>query len=502
MSASDIPSISKRKNNAFDGRDSQGLVDLSGVIKPSNAYSTISSILQKKSDVGGFADTSRHTIESQDNGNGTTSLSIVKRPKVPASQAVAIVSAQKMVSISDISTTSRNKGISTVSKNKNVSPFGDTTIQDAQYREMVDDVFSGGFRSGDSKSNGFRAKKAKNINVTRQRSELPEMQAISLQKQKTRSQIAKSPAKQQHWGDDTLARIDNTVDRYITNPARVVDGTIGYVGDTIKKGMRKQAKEIKDDFSYTLETNRLARATRDDYYNKQKEIENGIKRTNKIEKAKQEGIYYAKTTALDRTVDRAKKVQKAGNTAIKAVAPVVVGTLKTLDAAVELFGNSAVGKNINRNAEAEYRHLRSAGRRARGSIVGSSNKGTLVKQHSIGTNNYTPVNAGVTLFGVTARYERGIANRVELHFYYKGQRVKHDHINYILTRQQINQLKKAAKNAILGQPVQANVASSTPVQPNTAVNKPAFNGGTRKNLNQPKTATRSGLVHRNKSGVV
>jgi hypothetical protein len=345
----------------------------------------------------------------------------------------------KIETVGDIANVNQNKDIATVSQNKSVRPSkskqknwfsDDKHIQDAKYHEMTNEILDELEYEPHYVSDGFRTEKStaktapKRISMTKQTTEPASIQAISLQKRKTRSQLVQKEPEY-----PSKARNNN-----------------------------------RDDPNWLI------------------------------------------NQMFECMVGTGKVVGKAGKTVAKTAGKAVGEGFKIIDQGATAFGNSTIGKNLNHNAEVEYAHLRSAGRRARGSIIATGNKraaGSLVKQHSFGTTNTTyntQTNAGATLYGVTARYEKGIGNRVELHYYYRGQRVTHDNINYILSKQQINQLKKAAKNAILG--VQANIGSTKPVRPNTTVNKPVFNNGTRKVLSQPKTTTASGLVRRNKSGVV
>jgi hypothetical protein len=548
VSSAEFPaSLKKRSSGQYITAD-QGLIDISSQFN-TNVPTAISSILKRKSDVSRSVDMTRHTIENQINpATGNTALSIVKRNKVPVSQAVAVVSKQKMVStsifhpereesVSDIATFHQNQDIATVSgkamtrpskRKQNKNPFGNTPIQDAEYKELTGNILSEMESSGKYKvSKSFKpqseaprkaSKEANTSWITGDSSprefirkgasaEPPAMRAISAQKQKTISNLAKSP--QKHWGDDTLKSIDGTVDKYITNPATVAGGVAEYIGGTIKKGMQKQAKEIRDDISYELETNRQARATKNEYYKKQHEIAQVTRRFNKIEQAKKDGIYYGNTNVAERTLHRAQKVQKVGNQLIKATAPIIGDAFRAIDAGATAFSNSTIGKNLNRNAETEFQQLRLTGTRARGSIITCGNKGSLVTQHNFATNNTkynTGANAGSSSSygGVYCKYERGLGGRPELHFYSanSGRRITHTQVSLILPKQIISKLKQEAKSRIFGQPVQANVASSTPVQPIQTINKPTLGNQRTKTLNRPKVATKSGLVHRNKSGVV
>jgi hypothetical protein len=220
MSSAEFPpSISKRKSNAYDSRDAQGLVDMSGLIKTSNVYNNISGVLQRKSNVGGYVDTTRHTIENQENDKGIKSLSIVKRQRVPVSQAVAVVSAQKMVgtsifhpareeSVSDIATFNKNQDISTVSgkamarpSKRNRNYFGDEHIQDASYVEMTEEILremeSPKYKVYKPEFSKAPPKNAKDLGLA-ERSKVPEpvdFAVISATKQKTKQSLVKRPTR-------------------------------------------------------------------------------------------------------------------------------------------------------------------------------------------------------------------------------------------------------------------------------------------------------------------
>jgi hypothetical protein len=270
VSSAEFPSQLKKKSSGQYITADQGFVDISSQFRQNNVPEAISSILKRKSDVSRSVDMTRHTIEP---ATETTAMSIVKRPKIPSNQVVAVVSAQKVIGtslwhpahteqVTDIATFNKNQDIATVSQNKNIrlskrkqqNPFGDSPIQDAHYREMTDNILSEMESSPkyniskSSRKPSEAPRKASRHTVddswitgdssprefTKGAStEPPSMRAISAQKQKTVSQLAqKQPVK--HWGDDSLKRIDDTVDKYITNPATVIGGTAEYVGGTIK----------------------------------------------------------------------------------------------------------------------------------------------------------------------------------------------------------------------------------------------------------------------------
>jgi len=139
--------LDKKNTEAYDGNlmDSYGFPKVSGLFKQTNVSSNVNYILQRKSDVSRAIDTTRHT---------TDGTSITKQPKIPSSQAVTVVSAQKMVGtsifhpskqeyVSDIATFQQFQGASTVSgkaipskRKHNKNPFGDSPIFDADYVDM------------------------------------------------------------------------------------------------------------------------------------------------------------------------------------------------------------------------------------------------------------------------------------------------------------------------------------------------------------------------------
>ena len=106
----------------------------------------------------------RYTIETQDNGDGSTTTSIVKRVKIPSTKALVHVPPQKMTKkkvyhpyreeqISDIKTVSQNKNFAAFSSNNTAKPSkkrqqkqrkysfdDDMLILDAKYTEMADEL--------------------------------------------------------------------------------------------------------------------------------------------------------------------------------------------------------------------------------------------------------------------------------------------------------------------------------------------------------------------------
>jgi hypothetical protein len=145
----DIPPSLKKINsghyNAYDAPNpvGEGFPIISGLFKTRRAI-----------------DTSRHTIETSVDSNGNVITSIAKRPQVPSTQALAVVSQKlsaaniyhqsKIETVGDIANISQNQYVANVPQNKSVrpskkqnkNPFGDTPIYDATYREMTEEILS------------------------------------------------------------------------------------------------------------------------------------------------------------------------------------------------------------------------------------------------------------------------------------------------------------------------------------------------------------------------
>ena len=231
------PSLKKRSEvykNAYDEPNpvGEGFPIVSGLFKTMRAI-----------------DTSRHTIETSADSNGNVITSIAKRPQVPSTQALAVVSQKlsaaniynpsKIETVGDIANISQNQYVANVSQNKSVrpskkqnkNPFGDTPIYDTSYREMTEEILSEIESSGKYKvSKASRpptevprkaSKEANTVWITgedtsrpefakaqyndarklglAQRSKSPEPSSISVisdSKQKIRESLKKRPAKQ------------------------------------------------------------------------------------------------------------------------------------------------------------------------------------------------------------------------------------------------------------------------------------------------------------------
>jgi hypothetical protein len=236
--------------------------------------------------------------------------------------------------------------------------------------------------------------------------------------------------------------------------------------------------------------------------------------------------------AFDQVVNTGKAIAKvgkvAGKTAGKAAKAGFHATKTGIRAINEISDEIVQNPMIVRMGQAHKATLHGMAtqhRHALNSIATTGNRkrslsaGSLVRQHglvTIQTTSYTsPATSASNPYGITARYEKGISGRVELHYYYKGQRV---------SQKQISRLKQEAKNAILGQPVQAKEASTTTEQSYSRDNKGLIVGKSSKSasglvtrnnntlgsnqttttnpvLNKPKTASPSGLVTINHSGL-
>jgi hypothetical protein len=192
--------------------------------------------------------------------------------------------------------------------------------------------------------------------------------------------------------------------------------------------------------------------------------------------------------------------------------------IRALGEIADEFEKTPIARNWKANAEVEYAHMRSGARRARGSIIAcGSNKrslstGSLITQRGLVTKTttnatYDNANDSSNPYTITARYERGISGRIELHFYYMGQRVTHEKVARILTQKQIQILKQEAKNAIIGQPAPVKETSTTTEQSNSGNNKgtivaKAAKSVSRSTIHKQKIATVSGLVRRHRAGVM
>ena len=192
--------------------------------------------------------------------------------------------------------------------------------------------------------------------------------------------------------------------------------------------------------------------------------------------------------------------------------------IRALGELAEEFEKTPMVRIWKANAEAEYAHMRSGARRARGSIIACGNNkrslsaGSLITQRGLvakttATATYDNANDISNPNTITARYERGFGGRVELHYFYKGQRVTHHQVERIFTQKQIHQLKKEAKNALLGQPFLVNMSSKATENAYPGNNSDSMVGKTAKSVSErtihkQRIATPSGLVRRTHPGVV
>jgi hypothetical protein len=229
-----------------------------------------------------------------------------------------------------------------------------------------------------------------------------------------------------------------------------------------------------------------------------------------------------------------KELGKKGIPVLKKVAKEGFGgaktTIRAVGELVEEFEHTPMARNIMAQAEADLRHMRSAGMRAKNGIALTGNK-----RYLTGSSLNKPKTFVTTTnpHGITGKYELGRSGRTELHFYHKGMRVTHSNVKKVLTHRQIQETKKAA--IWEQQPVQFQaqaqkyqapqaVAQTVPVlnrsnthsglmkkrvtNPLGTPIKKTFSGLAKKRMqNNPimnitRIATTSGLVHRHHSGVV
>jgi hypothetical protein len=449
MSTAEIPSLKKKSKDAYDAFEEINPSEHPGFPKVSNLF---------RINVSRAIDTSRHTMETNIDPNSNAIISITKRSQMPVTQAVSVVSQQlsadnisksmRRENVSDIITFQQNQNVSTASgksmarqsKRKQKNWFSDDMhIQDAKYKEMTDEIVDELEYEPHYVSDGFReekssAKKApKKIHVMKQMTGPVSIQAISLQKRKTRSELVNakpnrpSKARNNRNGDDWL--IDEMFDQVV----KVAKGA-----GEVAMGAGKVGKAIA-----------------------------------------REGFHATKT-------------------GIRAI-----GELATE------FEKTPMAKNLNRNIDAEYSHMRSHAKRIRESIAGTANiankrtrtAASLITQHTIGTKTTTDATSGIgatNQYGFFGLYEYGKSGKLELHYYHKDKshRLTHDQVRRILTPKQIHLLKQ---EAVLGH----NAASTTTVQANLGNNTGTIaKNPVKRKLNQPWVATTSGLVRRHRARVV
>jgi hypothetical protein len=460
---------------------------------------TPAGILSKKSRVSDYNDSkSKHVITENHTGfrilkrkdveehGSNPSLSFLKKPSAIALVPTIVSKEVKKTTFSlpgrqeqimDIATLHPAPEIITLSKKQRKSPFNDEFhIQQADYKEILADE-----------------EEPVQKRVTRN-----ELEQLHTQSLKIRHEEKSKPSQEYHWGDNTLKAIDDTVDLYITNPAEIAIGTAGNIESTIKRGIKKQTKELYEDLSGDWKTNHEVNQLREEYRKKQKEINKANKRIDKLRKAQEEGVYLANTNVVEKTLDRAKKVQKAGNRVLTTAKPIIVSALKTVDDAAEAFDKSTIGKNIHRQAEADYAHMKSVGRRTRAAIAATGNihnkrtvtVGALTTQKNDATNPH----------GISAKYEitHSAHGRVELHYYYKNQRISHTRAERLLTRKQIYQLKRSA---LLNYPTDESEYASVLAIENTKTKSGLYKKRSGNPLGN-NTETHYGLIQKRKIGAI
>jgi hypothetical protein len=459
MSASDIPpSIMKKKST--EAYVDQALVDMSGLIKSNVAANVPASILKRKGNVGGYIDTSRHYIEQIVNPEDmSVSTAITKHPKIPSAQAVAAVSKQKMISanifrsnkvetVGDIATLPTNQDIATVSKNKSVSskkknPFGDVHIQDAQYKEMVDDVVE-----SQKRFRTVEPKDAKNLGNKGRKSQGKLVDA-------SRAPVDK-------WKEEatefTNRRNENkSRERRLTNERNRLEKSL--IDDYRRGG---NSKGEPSDFAVISEL-------------KQKTKESLKRRPEKPVPTAADAFDYLVDTFIGK--GKPGEVQTTSQKKRHSLKSHIVHGMKDVNEIFEEVGKNPNLIRLNQNAEADYSHMRSHAKRARESIAGTSNTGnkrtrtagSLITLHNFGTtttNNTVATSGATNQYGIVGKYEYGRTGKLELHYYYQGYRLTHEQASKILTAKQIHLIRQ---EAILGHN-QGNTASTTPVQTNQSNN--------------------------------
>jgi hypothetical protein len=449
----------------------------------------VSNILKRKSNVSDFIDMSRHFTEPISNPDGSTSMTISKRNKVTSTQAVAIVSKQKMTStnifhpdrteqVTDIVSTAKNQDMATVSKDKSLSKTkrkqlfnGDVHIQDANYKEMIDDVIESQKRFKTVEPRDARnlrlAKNSRSLEKRRPSTDTISEEFLKFTGEETRPKFSKDPAR-----------------------------------DARNLGLAERSKSPEPSAIAAISESRRTKS--------------GLTRVKPSKKVQNVDTNWLIDEAFDQLVDTGKAIGKVGKTAEKVAGKAVKQGFKGVKTGIRAIGELAeefektpMAKNLNRNADVEFAHLRSHAKRARESIAGTANiankrtrtAASLITQHTIGTKTTTAATFGVgatNQYGFFGIYEYGKSGKLELHYYHKDKshRLTHDQVRRILTPKQIHLLKQ---EAVLGH----NAASTTTVQANlgdntgTIAKKPV-----KRKLNQPRVATTSGLVRRHRARVV
>ena len=476
----DTPSVMKKSSkahkNAYDAPNpiDQGFVDISGLFKQTNVPPVVNSILQRKGNVSGYVDTSRHFIEQNVNPDDlSVSTSIVKHNKFPSTQAVAIVSKQKMISteifrpartenVTDIVSTARNQGIATVSGNKSLSkvkkkqnknPFGDSPIFDADYVDMES--------SGKYKVSRVSRKLSEALRKASKEDDIVRITGAEESSRKFR----KAPAKDAQ--DLGLAQRSKSPEH---SAISAISDAKTKTKESLKKRPIKQVTAT-DAFDFLVDQ------------------------------------FRGKPVKKDQTSPKKRHCLKSN----------IVHAVQNVNEIMEEVGKNPNLQRIKQQQEADIKGLRSANRHLKGSIAACANSkkeitaGSLVTQRTLVTNNSTTTTAANAVsssnpYGITARFEKGLGDhRIELHYYYGHKRITHAQVERVLTKKQIHNLKNEAKNFIFGRqmPAFTNAASPTVAQANQTVNTTTLgNQGTKRTIIRTKVATASGLARKTHSKVV
>lgn len=169
----------------------------------------------------------------------------------------------------------------------------------------------------------------------------------------------------------------------------------------------------------------------------------------------------------------------------------------------EEFEKTPMARNIIKNAESEYSHMKSAGRRTRESIAATGNK-----RYLTGSSLNKPRVFVTNPYGIVGRYKLGRGGRAELHFYRGKNRITHSKVAKIMTHKQIQDAKNAA---ILGQPAKTQAqaqkykAPQVQAQKTPVLNVPNTHSSLAKKrvtnpLGTQAPATHSGLAKKRVTG--
>jgi hypothetical protein len=126
------------------------------------------------------------------------------------------------------------------------------------------------------------------------------------------------------------------------------------------------------------------------------------------------------------------------------------------------FSESTIAKNLRRQADTDYKHMRSHGFRAAESVIGTvRNKrdvsvGSLVTQKgrsrksSSSSSGSSSSSSRESINGFSARYIKGQRGHISLQWFYKLQPVEFSDVKGYLSNNEINHLRKAANEVFKG----------------------------------------------------